>query len=453
MTAAAVAAQSDLRAQYWLGGAVLAVLAVIAADYWRDRPLEPLEAVAPLDPADLRAGMGPATFAEALATVDRDITGARLNVEEHPGEWLRMERLARALSARYRLTGSATDLAEADRVLARATEIAPWPAGPMLSRAGVSLAAHDLDEATRALDRFAASASPPDAADRAEANSFRCEIAYQRGRLAEARSLCSQGDHLSLQLRRANLAAKSGDARTAARLIEDLLRRPGLSAQTLATLSLQRASVALAQGDWQGSGRWSRAAERIFPGYWLSEAFVAQQLALEGDREEAARRYAALVERTRNPDVLDALARLAVADGRTEDAARWVQRAGAAWRDRSALLPLAYAGHYSEHLLLYGDERTALNLVRADYRRRPHPATIVHYALALWRNGNPARALEVVRWGEDQGFMTAEMKLAEATALAAQGKAAEAAQVMAEARRLNPQIDSFRQQFVAFAQD
>ena len=43
--------------------------------------------------------------------------------------------------------------------------------------------------------------------------------------------------------------------------------------------------------------------------------------------------------------------------------------------------------------------------------------------------------------------------VAEATALAAQGKAAEAAQVMAEARRLNPQIDSFRQQFVAFAQD
>jgi hypothetical protein len=77
----------------------------------------------------------------------------------------------------------------------------------------------------------------------------------------------------------------------------------------------------------------------------------------------------------------------------------------------------------------------------------------VHYAYALWRNGEAARALEVVSKGEAQGFLTAEMKLVEAIALGSLGRAAEAGEALAEARRLNPHIDSERQQFVAFGRD
>ena len=183
------------------------------------------------------------------------------------------------------------------------------------------------------------------------------------------------------------------------------------------------------------------------------EAYVAQQYALEGNREEARRRYRDLAARTGNPDALDALARLADADGRDEEARRWAGQAGAAWRERSRLLPLAYAAHYAEHLLLRGDRREALDLAAADYRRRPHPAAIVHYAYALWRSGEPERALAVVRAGEAKGFLTADMKLAEGLALGALGRAPEAGEAMAQARRLNPRIDSFRQQFVAFGRD
>ena len=282
---------------------------------------------------------------------------------------------------------------------------------------------------------------------------MRCEIAYQRGSLGDARRLCGGEDDLALILRRANLAAKSGDASAAARLIEGLLRRPGLSRQTLATLSLQRASLALAAGDWRTSGQWVRAAQRTFPDYWLGDAYLAQQYALEGNREEARRRYAVLAERTGDADVLDALARLAAADGRADEAQAWAERAGVAWRERNRVLPLVYAAHYSEHLLLNGNPRAALELAAADYRRRPHPATIIHYAFALWRNGQPRRALEVVREAEDKGFLTADLKLVEAIALGALGRASEAGEAMAEARRLNPRIDSARQQFVAFTQD
>jgi hypothetical protein len=453
MIAAAPAARSDLRGWLWLAGAALAVGTVIAADYWRDSRDGAAERQAPLDPAELRAGLGAPTFADALANAEREIAGARANLEGHPGEWLRMEQLARALFTRHRLTGDPADLAEADRILERAVELAPWPAGPVLSRAAVSLAAHDLGAAEQALNRFDASANPPPAAELADALSMRCEIAYQRGLLAEARGSCGDSGELSLALRRANLAAKTGNTTEAARLIEDQLRRPGHSPQAVATLALQRASVALAEGDWQDSGRWARGAERLFPGYWLSEAYVAQQYALEGNREEARRRYRDLAARTGNPDALDALARLADADGRDEEARRWAGQAGAAWRERSRLLPLAYAAHYAEHLLLRGDRREALDLAAADYRRRPHPAAIVHYAYALWRSGEPERALAVVRAGEAKGFLTADMKLAEGLALGALGRAPEAGEAMAQARRLNPRIDSFRQQFVAFGRD
>lgn len=453
MTAAAPAARSYLRAWLWLAVAALVVGAVIAIDYLRDSGDSAEEPQAPLDPVELRAGFGPRTFADALEGAEREIAGARASLNAHPDEWLRMEQVARALFARHRLTGDAADLAEADRILDRAMEIAPWPAGPVLSRAAVSLTAHDLATAERALDRSDTWATPPSAAEQIDVRSMRCEIAYQRGRLAEARRLCEGSGDLSLVLRRANLAAKSGDTAKAARLIEDVLRTPGHSPQTLAALSLQRASIALAEGEWQASGRWARAAERAFPGYWLSEAYVAQQYALEGNRGEARRRYLELAERTGNADVLDALAGLAAANGRADEAREWAERADAAWRERSRLQPLAYAAHHAEHMLLHGDRRAALDLAEADYRRRPHPAMIVHYAFALWRNGDPDRALEVVRMGEAKGFLTAEMKLAEAVALGALGRASEAGQAMAEARRLNPRIDSFRQQFVAFGRD
>jgi len=453
MTAAAAAARPDLRVLRYLVIAALAVLAVAAADYWRGSHAPVSEAGAPLTPDELRPGTGPRTFADALANAEREVAGARIALAHNPGEWLRMEQGARALLARYRLTGRAADLAEADAMLESALGLAPWPAGPALSGAASALAVHDLAAAERSLERFDASGAPPTLAEQLDAQSLRCEIAYQRGNLPQARRLCGEGDDLALALRRANLAARSGDTGEAARLIEDLLRRPGLSPQTLAMLSLQRASVALAAGDWQASGRWARAAERVFPGYWLSEAYVAQQYALEGDRAEARRRYAALAERTGDPAVFDALARLAAADGRSEEARGWAERAGEAWRARSRLLPLAYASHYSEHLLLYGDPRAALEPAATDYRRRPHPTTIVHYALALWRTGAPERALEVVRKGEAAGFLTADMKLAEAVSLGALGRAAEAGDALAAARRLNPRIDSFSQQFVAFAQD
>jgi hypothetical protein len=275
-----------------------------------------------------------------------------------------------------------------------------------------------------------------------EARSLRCEIAFERGQLAKARQLCSTGGQPGLGLRQANIAAKTGDAATAARLIEGQLRKKSLPPSSVAMLALQRASLALVTGDWQASRRWAEAADRVFPGYWLSRAYLAQQEALEGRPEVARQRYLALAG-TGNPDVLDALARLALASGNRAEEAQWAQKAGAEWRRRAAMLPLAYAAHRSEHELFYGDPQLAVTLGAGDHARRPFPAAIVHYA----------QALAVVRQGEQRGFLTAEMKWLEYEALVAMHRQVEADAALRAARSLNPHIDDPRRKFVAFEQD
>ena len=450
MTAAAPAARSDLRAWRWLAAAALAAGAVIGADYWRDGRHGAVEQEAPLDPAKLRAGPGPRTFAEALAHAEREVAGARANLESHPREWLRMEALARALAARFRLSAEPADLVEADRLLERALELAPYPAGPALSRAEVSLLKHDWLGAQHALSRFDASAAPAPA-EQAAARAIRCEIAILSGLADEAGEQCAGGG-MGLALRRASLAAKTGRNAEAIRIVEGELRGAGLSPHTLATVALQRASLALGQGDWEASGRWARAAERVFPGYWLSEAFVAQQHALEGDRAQAIRRYAALAERTGNPDVLDALARLAEADGRAAEAAKWAAWAGAEW-DRRMRLTRGYEIHQAEHELRYGDPRMAMVTAQTEYLLGASAGVVAHYSYIHWRSGEAGSALAGVRASLSRGWLTADLKLAEALALGSLGRASEAGEAMAEARRLNPRIDSFRQQFVMFGRD
>jgi tetratricopeptide (TPR) repeat protein len=454
MSALAVAAPRRRAAFGWLMAGTLAATTVIAAEAWLTRhPPAAAPALPALDPATLRPGFGPRTFAAALEQTNLGIAGARERIARHPGEWLLEEGLARALVARFRLTANAADLAEADRLLDHAMGEAPWPAGPVLTRASVALTVHDLGQTEAALKRLDAWAVRPGGEDRLDARSMRCEIAFERGDPAAARRLCGDDPDGGIQLRLANIAAKTGDLPGAAQKIEALLRRPRQPPSTLAQLALQRAAVALAQGDWRTSGRWARAAERLFPGWWLSEAYIAQQYALEGDFAEARRRYAALAARTGDADVCDALAQLAAATGHADEARAWAARAEAAWQERRRLLPDTYASHYAEHLLLHGDATAGLALAAGDYRRRPYPASIAHYAFALWRNGHPAQALAVVRQGEAHGFLTADMKLAEAVSLAALGRADDAGETLQTARRLNPRIDDFRQQFVVFTQD
>jgi tetratricopeptide (TPR) repeat protein len=254
-------------------------------------------------------------------------------------------------------------------------------------------------------------------------------------------------------LRRANIALAAGDAASAAGIVENALERPGHSPAQLSALMLQRAAIALATGDWTASGRWSRAADRTFPGHWLAEAMVAQQFALEGRVEEAETAYRAIAERTDNPDVWSAL--VGIASQRGDGAARraYLARAGAAWERRIALLPDTYAGHYAEHLALADETERALAISAGDYARRPYLPVITGHAIVLDRAGRHGDVLAVVERGEAAGFRSAMLLMLKSNALASLNRTREAEQARRDARALNPNIEHPNQAFVFFRQD
>ncbi|ANY18583.1 hypothetical protein A6F68_00047 [Tsuneonella dongtanensis] len=434
-----------------IAAAVLVVSGVAAVEYFRSAP-STVEAQ-PLDPASLTPGYGPRTFAEALAAADSNLEGKRYLLAREPGDWLRMEGVARALLARARLTASAEDMAEANRILEEAIASAPWPSGPTLSRAGAALLIHDLANVEKALARFDESVTPPNVVDAADAQGMRCEVAFERGRIAEAQRLCAGGDDLGLSLRRANMALAGGDPAEAARLVEIALRTPQQSPFQLARLMLQRSAIALGAGDWKAAAAWARAADARFPGYWLAEAFVAQALALEGDTAGAEAAYRKVAERTGDPDVYGALVVLAEARGDEAAKARYLAGARKGWEARAAVLPQTYAGHYAEHLALAGDIDRALTMAESDYAVRPYLQPMTDYVFVLGVAGKHEAIVRVVEKGEAAGFRSASLKLAKADALDALGRTDEAGKVRKEALAINPRVTDPRQAFVHFRQD
>lgn len=435
-----------------MAAALLVTAGVAGAEYLRDTT--PLHFEVPqIDPESLVPGYGPRDFPTALAAAEQGVADKQSLLARNSGEWLRMEGVGRALLARGRLTASAADLAEANRVLALAMEAAPWPAGPVLSRAAAALMVHDLAAAEQALARFDAAVAKPSLVEEEEARGMRCEIAFERGELARARELCGGSGGLGLALRRANMALATGDAASAARIVEQALERPGHSPAQLAALMLQRSAIALATGDWAASGKWARAADRAFPGYWLAEAFVAQQLALEGKPHAAEAAYRAIAERTGNPDVYGAL--IVLAEARGDESARraYLAAAGTAWAERVRLLPNTYGGHYGEYLALSGDIAGGLAAAGGDYDLRTYLQPMTDYVFVLGKAGDHARIVAVVERGEEMGFRSATLQMAKSDALAALGRRAEAASARAAALRLNPKIAHPNQAFVHFRQD
>ncbi|WP_188643492.1 hypothetical protein [Tsuneonella deserti] len=406
-----------------------------------------------LNPATLVPGYGPANFDAALAAAERKVAAKRELLAQEPDDWLRIEGVARALLQRARLTASAPDMAEANRLLERGMELAPWPAGPVLSRAGAALTVHDLAEAEQTLDRFDAAVVLAAASEAAEERGIRCEIAYERGAFAQARELCGTGGDLSVGLRRANLALGSGDPATAAAIVEAALRQPRQTPLQLANLMLQRTAIALAAGEWENAGRWARAAEQVFPGYWLAQAYVAQSRALEGDTAGAEAAYRQIAGRTGNPDVHGALVVLAEARGDGAAARHYLQQAGKGWAERVSLLPQTYANHYAEYQALTGNVAGALRTAEADYARRPFLPVMTDYVFVLGKAEQWGRIVEVVRRGELAGYRSATLKLAAAHALAQLGRPGDAARMRAAGLRMNPRVEDPRQAFVHFRQD
>lgn len=438
---------------WWLLAAVLLLAgASVGWRLWHTRQ-------GPPDPtfAEVKPWFGPKTADAAIEAATVQIASNRERLAHGGKDWLRLEMLGDTLVGRYRLTGSYDDLAEGDKVLDEAIALAEYPGGPSLSRAALSATLHRLPDAEKALDRFAAQKGDTGADEKSSAMALRGDIAMQRGDYKAAREHYARAEDIAnnagLAMRQSMLALRTGNPELARRRVNAVLRGTRLTRQAKAAAALQRATIAYAIGDWATAGTWVRFADGFFPGSWLAQAFAAQQEAVEGRPDEAARRYAALAQRTNAPEVMDALAHLLRLQGKGAESRQWGDRAGAIWARRFAVLPEAAAAHVVEHELAVGDPRRALAIARDDATRRPHGATLAALARAQLLTGDPTGALATIERATAGGWSSSLLLLQKAEALDALGRGDDADTARKAALRINPHIADPAARFIWFGHD
>lgn len=435
-----------------LAAVFLVTAASIGFDKYKARqgPPDPL-------PAEIKPWFGPRNQAELEQAALVGVDGARARLALGPDEWLRQEVLARALVRRFRASGSYADLAEADALLDKGMAGAPFPAGPSLSRAEVSVLVHRLDAADKGLARFFAQVGEPDDGESAGAWSLKGDLAFQRGDMKAARLAYARAEeydnNAAVALRQSMLALRTGDAALARRRVNAVLRAPKLSRYVKSQIALQRVTVAYGTGDWKAAGVWARFADGFFPGNPLAMAHVAQQQALEGDVEGAVRRYEAIVAKAPLPEIMDALAFTLRLQGRGAESRAWADKAAVIWAERYRLLPEAAAAHLVEHELALGDPAKALPVAKADAARRPHGASLILLARAQLLTGDAKGALATLERAEKTGWRTAGLYLALADVHTALGDTDAADDAREEALDLNPKATDPAARYIWFGHD
>jgi tetratricopeptide (TPR) repeat protein len=427
-----------------------AVLAIAALGYLTDRG----ETRAAVAIADLERAWGPTDYGAVLESADRRVDAKRERLAGAADQWLHQEVLASALFERFRLAGDGADLDEARSLLDTAMKSAPAPSGPTLTRAAVALADHDLAATAKALDRFERTAPRRSAVDRSEAIAIRGDIAFQQGDVRKAGDLYAEADALSpapgTRLRIANASLWTGDAAGARDMAEAMLEANPMGPLGFARMALLMANFSYAQGDIERAGEWIAAAQDRFDGFWLADAYAAQNRAAEGDFGSAIAQLTAIAEATGEPEVMDTLSGILLHRGETEAAARWTSRSERAWREKLDASRSAYRLHAAEHYLDFGDPGVAVALAREEVAARPFGEAIEVLASALTETGEPAAALKWLERADAAGWRAVSLDLARWEALNALGRKDEAAEFLARAKRTNPLAGTEERKLVRF---
>ncbi len=261
--------------------------------------------------------------------------------------------------------------------------------GPFLLKAQLDYTLHRFTSTLKDLDAPERDAAQThDRALLAEIKALRGSATFARGDYDAGLALLREAERLdaspSHRQRLALALAKIGEESEA---LTRLAPVPGAatSRRGQAWAALQRALIDLAHGRRAEARVKLGAAAALFPGYWLVEEHLAELDADEGQTEAAKAAYRRLVERTGDPEYMDALARL-VAREAPDEARSLVARASAIHGDRLARLPEAAAGHALEHMLRMDPDPTrAVTLAEKNRDLRPDGEALTHLAQAYLR--------------------------------------------------------------------
>jgi tetratricopeptide (TPR) repeat protein len=392
-----------------------------------------------------KLGVGPRSYPQAIDGADKAVAFARERVLGGPDQWLLQESLAGALMGRFRLAGNYDDLLDAERALMEARAHAIAQSGPIMSEAVFAMTTHRQDRALVALERLNHSAVPAEADDMANALAIEGDVAFYRGDMAAARAKYLASEKLdggaSATYRWAVLAKAQGDfPRALSQFSKAAQSRLGVAPFSVASAALQFGAVELARGDTHAAERWFIAADRAFPGFWLTQAHLAQARAIDGDLPGAITRMRGVAERSGSAEAMDALAMLLRAQGTRDESRLWAARADALWHKRLGQQPEAAYGHALEHELVFGTPERALDLASRNLAARPFGESRLLMASALLMNGRTNSALDQLALAERSGWRSAPLYALRAQALELAGHAADAEAARKQAQAFNPHV-------------
>lgn len=387
------------------------------------------------------------TFAAQLAAVDRRIAGHKKVAENNPSSSLAWGRVAELYLTRARLSGDYDDYAKAEEMIAKGFEAgSKADFGPFMARARLNFTLHRLDRIDADFERQTRLPTQ-DGKEVYGRDLFAANLAFQRGQYAKAEEL-----FVSLVDRMPAMSALSGLGLyrwKAAEFdeAEALYRRAlevydGEETEPAAWIHLQLGLMDLDRGRYDEALVHYREGEALIEGYWLIEEHIAEILTLQGKTEEAKALYLAIVERTGNPEFMDALAELEQAAGHTAEADAWLAKANAKFEAQLLRFPEAAYGHALEHFLAHGDDaQKTLEMARRNHALRPNADAKRMLAAALLAAGHTAEAKTVIEEALATPMHSADLHATAAAVYAAAGDAAKAEEQRAAARAINPKVE------------
>ena len=379
---------------------------VVLANSFVDTPVRKANTVEKL--ATMKPNFGPANYTDALEAADAQLGLARERVARSPGDWLNQESFARASMGRFRLTGSYADLAAAQAALDQVKKSTTIGTGPMLTDAIFAATSHKLPRLKQRLndlDRVVVPLQP----DKAETLALQGDLDFYSGRYEaalkyyQASAVISDGPGIAFRLGRYH--QRTGQSDAALHYFASAANKTKQkSPMFLSSVWLQVGTVELERGNWEEAERYFRKADKIFPGYWLNQAHLAQMLAVRGDIAAAKLAYERIANRSVSPEIMDALAALYRVEGNAVQSRYWSGKSAAIWSERLNLLPEAAYGHAFDHQIFFGNPRVALDLARRNFAARPYGDSAALLASAYLANGDPKQAqltlepLNKTRW-------------------------------------------------------